>query len=58
MTGGLQHELLGPRMALAAVTGCRRLHVLLLLAGLLVGGAPSVSAQSAGDPATAPATAP
>ena len=59
MTGGLQHELLGPRMALAAVTGCRRLHVLLLLAGLLVGGGtPSVSAQSAGDPATAPATAP
>ena len=41
---------------LAAATGCRRLHVLVLLAGLLMGGgAPLASAQSSGDPATAPA---
>ena len=47
---------------LAAVTGCRRLHVLLLVAGLAAGmtsmTTPAAWAQSAGDPATATATAP
>ena len=49
-----------PRTARAAMTACRRLHVLLLLAGLLMGGGPPLaSAQSSGDPATASAaTAP
>ena len=46
----------------AAVTGCRCLHVLLLVAGLTAGMAgmttPAAWAQSAGDPATATATAP
>ena len=43
----------------AAAAGRPRLHVFLLAAGLVVGmGAPIVSAQSAGDPATAPAVAP
>ena len=46
-------------MARAAMTACRRLHVLLLLAGLLIAsGAPPASAQSSGDLATAPAVAP
>ena len=46
-------------LLLPAALGSRRLHGLLLVAGLAVGtAAPTVSAQSAGAPATAPAVAP
>ena len=48
-----------PALLLPAGLGSRRLHGLLLVAGLAVGtAAPTVSAQSAGAPATAPAVAP
>ena len=56
MTQRFRHGRPGSRMARAAMTECRRLHVLLLLAGLLMGGgAPLAAAQSSGEPATAPA---
>ena len=59
MTRRFRHGQPGSRMARAAMTACRRLHVLLLLAGLLIAsGAPPASAQSSGDLATAPAVAP
>ena len=46
-------------LLLLAASGFRRLHGLLLVAGLAVGiGAPAASAQSAGAPATARAVAP
>ena len=55
MTRRFRHGLPGLGAGLIAVTGCRRLRVILLLAGLLIGsGAPLASAQSSGDPATAP----
>lgn len=42
-------------LLLAALTGSRRLHALLLLVGLAAGmGIPPASAQSSGNPATAP----
>ena len=59
MTRKMRHGFLGHHRALAAAAGCRRLHVLLLVAGLVAGmGTPTASAQSAGNPAAAPAVAP
>lgn len=59
MTRDSQHRLTGSGLVLAAVIGWRRLHALLLVAGLAAGmGTPPASAQSAGAPATAPAVAP
>ncbi len=59
MTRRIHLRFPGRHLALAAVTGCRRFHVLLLVAGLLTGtGAPIASAQSAGGVATPPAAAP
>ena len=73
MTRDFRHGLPGPGRAPAAAaerrrfhvlpllsaSGSRRLHGLLLVIGLAAGmGAPTAWAQSAGDPATAPAAAP
>ena len=56
MTRGYHHGLPARRMAPAAVTGCCRVQVLLLLAGLLVGtSAPVAWAQSTAPSAVAPA---